>query len=160
MSKLFGSGPNPAKPTTTAVDTLVGRQTEIAGDVRFTGGLHVDGKVKGKVGASSDKSASLSVSDSGMIEGDVRVPNIVLNGAVVGDVHAAERIRLSSKARVNGNVYYKILEMEAGATVNGQLVHESGDALAPVGSAKPVAGNDAVPASELPAGGAVSKLGG
>lgn len=158
MSKLFGGSPAPTKTTNTAVDTLVGRQTEVSGDIRFTGGLHVDGKVKGKVMANSDKSASLSVSDSGMIEGDVRVPNVVLNGAVVGDVHAAERIRLSSKARVTGNVYYKILEMEAGATVNGQLVHESGDALAPVGAGKAVAGNDG-DAMELPVGAPLSKLG-
>lgn len=158
MSKLFG-GQTPPKGATTTVDTLVGRQTEVSGDIRFTGGLHVDGKVKGKVVATSDKSASLSVSDSGLIEGNVRVPNIVLNGAVVGDVHAAERIRLSSKARVTGNVYYKILEMEAGATVNGQLVHESGDALAPINQAKPTTvGNDAGSVAEL-ADRPVSKLG-
>jgi cytoskeletal protein CcmA (bactofilin family) len=153
VSKLFGGAPAPKSGATT-VDTLIGRQTEISGDVRFAGGLHVDGKVKGKVIASADKSAALSVSDSGMVEGDVRVPNIVLNGAVVGDVHASERIRMSSKARVTGNVYYKILEMEAGATVNGQLFHESGDALGAVASIKP-AGNEV--RKELPDPG-LSKL--
>lgn len=155
MSKLFGGAPAPKSGTTT-VDTLIGRQTEVSGDVRFSGGLHVDGKIKGKVIASADKSAALSVSDSGMVEGDVRVPNIVLNGAVVGDVHASERLRMSAKARVTGNVYYKILEMEAGATVNGQLVHESGDALGAIASIKP-AGNDV--RKELPDPG-LSKLAG
>lgn len=132
MSKLFGGPNNPPRSSSTTVDTLIGRQTEVSGDIRFSGGLHIDGKVRGKVLAAADKGAELSVSDSGMIEGDVRVPSIVLNGGVVGDVYATERIRMSSKARVTGNVSYKILEMEAGATVNGQLVHESGDALAPV----------------------------
>lgn len=120
---MFG-GNNPKGNASTSVDTLIGRQTEILGDVRFSGGLHVDGKIKGKVIANSDKAASLSVSDTGLVEGDVRVPNIVLNGAVTGDVHATEKILLAAKARVNGNVYYKIIEMEGGATVNGQLVHE------------------------------------
>ncbi|WP_084154671.1 bactofilin family protein [Polycyclovorans algicola] len=136
MSKLFGGNTSsPASPSKggSTVDTLIGRQTEISGDVRFSGGLHVDGKVRGKVLAAADKSAELSVSDSGLIEGDVRVPNIMLNGGVVGDVYASERLRMSSKARVTGNVSYKVIEMEAGATVNGQMIHESGDALASLG---------------------------
>ena len=128
MSKLFGgAGSNPKSEV--AMDTLIGRQTEILGDVRFSGGLHVDGKIKGKVVAeSSNKSASVSVSESGAVEGDVRVPNIMLNGRVTGDVHASERIHLAARARVNGNVYYKVIEMEAGAEINGQLVRETGAA--------------------------------
>lgn len=114
----------------TTVDTLIGKQTEVAGDVHFSGGLHVDGKIKGKVVAQSDKASSLSVAESGCIEGDVRVPHIVLNGAVIGDVHASEKITLAAKARVTGNVYYRIIEMEGGALVNGQLVHESTDSSA------------------------------
>jgi len=110
--------------TTTGVDTLIGRQTEILGDIRFAGGLHIDGKVKGKVVSTSDK-ATLSISDSGAIEGDVRVPTIILNGSVTGDVSASEKITLAAKARVTGNVYYKIIEMEGGAQVNGQLVHQT-----------------------------------
>lgn len=113
----------PAKAAGT-VDTLIGRQSEITGDVRFTGGLHVDGKIKGKVSAGSDKNAVLSVSESGIVEGDVHVPHVVLNGTVEGDLHAAQRLTLSAKARVNGNVYYKLIEMSSGAMINGQLVYE------------------------------------
>lgn len=113
--------PNKAAST---VDTLVGRQTELTGDIRFAGGLHVDGKIKGKVMADSDKNAVVSISESGSVEGDVRVPHVVLNGSVEGDVHASERITLSAKARVNGNVYYKLIEMTSGAMVNGQMVYE------------------------------------
>lgn len=113
----------PAKAAGT-VDTLIGRQSEITGDVRFAGGLHVDGKIKGKVSADADKNAVLSVSESGIVEGDVRVPHVVLNGTVEGDVHAAQRLTLSAKARVNGDVYYKLIEMNSGAMINGQLVYE------------------------------------
>lgn len=112
--------------TSVGVDTLIGRQTEILGDVRFTGGLHVDGKIKGKVIASADKAAALSVSEHGAVEGDVRVPNVVLNGTVTGDVHASQKIALSAKARITGNVFYRVIEMESGAKVNGQLVHDDG----------------------------------
>ncbi|MFC4250861.1 MAG: bactofilin family protein [Sinimarinibacterium flocculans] len=129
---MFGgnSGNNSSSKSSTStsvgVDTLIGRQTEILGDVRFTGGLHVDGKIKGKVIASADKAAALSVSEHGSIEGDVRVPNVVLNGTVTGDVHASQKIALSAKARITGNVFYRIIEMESGSKVNGQLVHDDG----------------------------------
>jgi cytoskeletal protein CcmA (bactofilin family) len=137
--KMFGTNaPKSSNTAATAVDTLIGRQTEVLGDVHFSGGLHVDGKIKGKVIAKSDKAASLSVSDTGTIEGDVRVPNIVLNGTVSGDVHASEKITLAAKARVTGNVFYKIIEMEGGALVNGNMVHEpSSGGMAPPATATP-----------------------
>ena len=113
-----------------AVDTLIGRQTEVLGDVRFSGGLHVDGKIKGCVSTlGADKSAHLSVSESGAIEGDVRVPTMMLNGTVIGDVRATEKLSLAAKARVTGNVYYKVLQMEPGAMINGQLLYEGSESM-------------------------------
>ena len=121
-----------------AVDTLIGRQTEVLGDVRFSGGLHVDGKIKGSVTTlGADKSAHLSVSESGAIEGDVRVPTMTLNGTVIGDVRATERLSLAAKARVTGNVYYKVLQMEPGAMINGQLLYEGNDPVAALTHQKP-----------------------
>ena len=130
----------PEAPVSSArVDTLIGKQTEIQGDIHFAGGLHIDGKVKGKIVATSDKSAVLSVSETGSIEGDVRVPHVNLNGTVQGDVHAGERLQLSAKARVNGNVYYKLIEMAIGATVNGQMVHEDADKVEAITHQRPKA---------------------
>lgn len=125
--KLFSGNSNDA--ASGHYDTLIGQQTEILGDVRFAGGLHVDGRIRGNVLAASDKSAVLSISQQGAVEGDVRVPNIVLNGSVTGDVHASERITIAAHGRVTGNVYYKVLEMASGATVNGQLLHEGDEEL-------------------------------
>lgn len=127
MAKLFGAGA--ASKPTNSMDTLVGRQTEILGDIRFSGGLHVDGRIKGKVIANGDKNASLSVSDVGVIEGDVNVPTVVLNGQINGDVRATSKVTLAGKARVTGNVYYRVIQIEGGAMVNGQLVYEAGEAV-------------------------------
>lgn len=113
------------------VDTLIGRQTEILGDVRFAGGIHLDGKIKGNLSTTGDKSATLSVSETGVVEGDVRVPNVVLSGSVTGDVHASERLSLMAKAKVTGNVHYKVLQMEPGAQINGQLIYDDGSAPTP-----------------------------
>lgn len=105
------------------IDTLVGQHTEIDGDLAFSGGLHIDGKVRGNVSADDGSGSTLTLSEHGAIEGEVRVPHIVLNGTVAGDVHAAERIELAARARVTGNVYYNLIEMAMGAEVNGSLVH-------------------------------------
>ncbi|WJW75134.1 polymer-forming cytoskeletal protein [Thiohalobacter sp. IOR34] len=105
------------------IDTLVGQQTELVGDLCFSGGLHVDGTIRGNVVAAEGDDAVLMLSEHGRIEGEVRVPNIILNGTVLGDVHAAERIELAPRARVTGNVFYQMIEMAMGAEVNGRLVH-------------------------------------
>ncbi|VAW72657.1 Integral membrane protein CcmA involved in cell shape determination, partial [hydrothermal vent metagenome] len=93
------------------------------GDLIFSGGLHVDGKIFGNVIAEGDSHSMLILSDQGQIEGEVRVPYVVLNGQVTGDVYANERVELSRHGRVKGNVYYNLLEMVMGAEVNGNLVH-------------------------------------
>ena len=117
---MFG---NRKKIRTTKIDTLIGRRSEMMGDVKFAGGLHVDGTVKGNVVSDEDPSSVLTLSETGTIEGDVRVPNVVLNGTVIGDVHASQHIELASNARITGNVYYNLIEMAMGAEVNGNLVH-------------------------------------
>ena len=113
------------KPKTKAskIETLIGNTIEIRGDLIFSGGLHVDGKIIGNVIADDGSDSMLVLSDHGSIEGEVRVPYVVLNGEVIGDVYAAERVELSSRAQVNGNVFYNMLEMAMGAEVNGSLVH-------------------------------------
>lgn len=105
------------------VATVVGTGTDITGDVTFSGGLHVDGSIHGNIMAEQDGRSALTLSEQGTIEGDITVPNIMLNGTVIGDVYASERVELAPKARVTGTVYYNLLEMNMGAEVNGQLIH-------------------------------------
>jgi cytoskeletal protein CcmA (bactofilin family) len=121
---MLGQGKK-SKGASTKVDTIIGQQTRIEGDVHFSGGLHIDGQVKGGVIAEADSTSVLTVSEHGSIEGDVRVPTVILNGKVTGDVRSAERIELAAKARVDGDVYYNLIEMAMGAAVNGSLVHNA-----------------------------------
>jgi cytoskeletal protein CcmA (bactofilin family) len=106
------------------VDTLVGANSEINGDVTFEGHCHVDGIVKGSVNAEAGSRSALSISENGTVEGGVSVPYVVLNGLVRGDVMATERVELGPTARVIGNVYYNLIEMAIGAEINGKLVHK------------------------------------
>jgi cytoskeletal protein CcmA (bactofilin family) len=108
----------------TVVDTLVGSNTRVNGDLNFAGGCHVDGTVKGNVSADPESQSALSVSEDGTIEGGVTVPYVVLHGIVRGDVFASQRVELGPTARVIGNVYYNLIEMAIGAEINGKLVHQ------------------------------------
>ena len=108
------------------IDTLIGRNAGIQGDVEFAGGLHVDGRVAGSVRASPE--GSLSVSEFGVIEGSVAAPHVVLNGRVNGDIFGSERVVLGSKAKVRGNVHYGVIEMALGAEISGKLVPLGGTA--------------------------------
>ncbi len=116
---------------TARIDTLIGQGTVIHGDLEFSGGLHVDGKIIGNVNAEPGSDAMLILSEFGSIEGEVKVPNMVLNGQIIGDVFGSERVELAAKCSINGSVYYNLIEMAIGAEVNGGLVHESPEALAP-----------------------------
>lgn len=108
----------------TKVDTLVGAETQIKGDLHFQGGMHIDGKVIGSIKADPDSGSVLSLSNKGVIEGEVQVPHIILNGKVVGDVYAFEHIELADQAHVEGNLFYSLIEMARGAEVNGNMVHQ------------------------------------
>lgn len=122
---MFNKGKNKAKSV--RIDTLIGQYTHIKGDISFSGGLRIDGNVVGNVNAMGDKESVLTLSDLGSIEGEIRVPNLVINGTIVGNVFASERVELAPKAKVQGNVYYRMLEMVIGAEVNGQLIRISDD---------------------------------
>jgi cytoskeletal protein CcmA (bactofilin family) len=106
-----------------AISTLIAEGTTIRGDVHFTGGLHLDGLVQGALTAEG-ADAVLTLSEKGRIAGEVRVSNAVINGSVHGDVFVAERLQLAAQARIEGNVHYKVLEMAAGAQVNGRMLHQ------------------------------------
>ncbi|MGH8377825.1 MAG: bactofilin family protein [Gammaproteobacteria bacterium] len=106
------------------IDTLVGRNTEISGDVSFSGGLHVDGTIRGNVSAGNGAESMLSLSQHGVIKGEIRVPHVTINGTVEGDVYAEQRLELGAEARITGDVHYNLIEMTVGATVDGKMVHK------------------------------------
>ena len=104
--------------------TLISSETTITGDITFTGQLDIEGTVNGSVqGASGD--AVLRVVSGGRVAGEIKVPHATVNGRVEGDVHSSERLVLSEQAVIDGDVYYNLIEMAAGAKVNGGLRHSS-----------------------------------
>ena len=103
------------------IDTLIGKAARIHGDVDFAGGLHLDGAVVGNVRSDGAPTSTLSISQGASIEGMVDVPNVRLDGTVKGDIHAPGRVFLGATARVEGNLYYGVIEMTLGAQIMGKL---------------------------------------
>lgn len=144
MLTALGKSPN-EKPCNT-IDTLIGSRTELKGDLTFSGGLRIDGKLKGNVTAKGEGNSTLILSENALIIGNVTVPHMIINGTIKGTVRAAERIELQPKAEIAGDVYYKVLEVALGAVINGNLVRESaepGKDRATVARLKPLAGGTA-----------------
>lgn len=148
---MFGGNKSKPKPPVAPkprrrqpdIDTLIGTNTKVSGDIEFSGGLHVDGYIKGNIQAEPNSTSVLSIAEQGVVEGSVSVPHVVLNGTVKGDVSARERVELGTTARVIGNVFYNLIEMAIGAEINGKLIHEpiesASAAAAPI---KPKKGDD------------------
>mgnify|MGYP000983056135 FL=1 len=108
------------------IDSLIGVGTQIEGNIRFTGGLRVDGEVKGNIDAAEGaSSATLVLSELARIEGSVNVAHLILNGTIVGSVVVSEALEMQSKARVVGDVDYALIEMHQGAVIEGRLVHRA-----------------------------------
>lgn len=105
------------------IDSLIGAGTSINGNLSFSGGLRVDGEVKGNIIAVPGKPSTLVLSEHGSVKGEINVTHLVVNGVIEGQVHAEEYMELQSKARVVGDVHYKTLETQLGAIVEGRLIH-------------------------------------
>jgi cytoskeletal protein CcmA (bactofilin family) len=128
---MFGKRKKPAFIEVTKLSSLVAEGVEITGDVVFASGIRIDGKVKGNViGRPLDGQAPplLVLSDKGQIEGSVRCGDAVINGTVTGDLEVAHFLELQASARVCGTIRYEQLQMDVGASVQGQLVRSGAEA--------------------------------
>jgi cytoskeletal protein CcmA (bactofilin family) len=118
---MFGKKAN--KPLN-HIDSLIGAGTRIDGNITFSGGLRIDGQVRGNITATGDKPSTLVLSDQAVIEGKIKVSHAVINGTVVGPIHSNEYLELQAKARVSGEVCYKIMEIQLGASIEGMLLRQ------------------------------------
>lgn len=106
-----------------ATTTLISKESEIIGDIKFSGDLEIQGLVRGNLIAKEGNKATVRVVDGGCVEGEIHAPHVIINGSVKGNIHSSEHIELAAKAVINGNVHYQLIEMVKGAQINGNLVY-------------------------------------
>ncbi len=117
---MFGNKKN--KPHN-HIDTLIGANTNVKGDIHFRGGLRVDGHVTGDVIAPDNESSTLVLSSEGRIDGAIKVTHVIVNGKVSGPIYAQSYLELQEKSQVFGDVHYGTIEIHLGALVEGKMVH-------------------------------------
>jgi cytoskeletal protein CcmA (bactofilin family) len=103
------------------IKSLIADGTEIQGNLSFSDGLRVDGKVVGNVLAAEAVASILVISDSASVTGAITADHIIINGTVKGPIHARKMLELQPKARIEGDIEYAALEMHQGALIAGQL---------------------------------------
>ncbi|MCB1955143.1 MAG: polymer-forming cytoskeletal protein [Rhodocyclaceae bacterium] len=111
----------------TKLSSLVAGNVDITGDLAFTDGLRVDGRITGNLSNKSGKKGLLVLSEQGRIEGNVHVHDAVINGEIVGDLTVEHFLELQPKARITGDIRYRQLQMDCGASVSGTLTCETDD---------------------------------
>lgn len=103
------------------IKSLIAQGSRIEGNLKFTEGLRIDGEVVGDIRANAEQSSILVISEAALVEGEIHADHVIINGTVRGPVYAKELLELQPKARIEGDVYYRALEMHQGATIAGQL---------------------------------------
>ena len=119
-NKSMDAGASPSKMTT------IGNNSTFTGNITFTGTLKISGTVKGNIESNEDADAHLILDQNGIVEGDITAPNVLIRGEVNGNVHSSSQVEIDVSALVTGNVYYDVLEMHGGSTVNGSLIRNMG----------------------------------
>src|SRR5690606_3054561 len=100
---MFGSKSAKAQST---IDCLIGSGTVIEGDLRFRGGLRIDGEVIGRVLAEPGKPSLLVLSQNARVKGEIRAAHVVIDGTVEGPVQADALPEPQPRAPVSGDIRY------------------------------------------------------
>ena len=126
---MFGKNKQPSAD----IETLIAAGTRVEGNLIVSGGIHLEGIVRGNVTCEAGGTALLTIARKGVVEGIVEVPRVVVHGEVRGDIRAKDKVELGATAKVSGNVSYGVIEMAAGAIIQGRLIAATG----PDGAAPP-----------------------
>lgn len=121
---MFGGKTNKVDNNDHKLTTIISAGSEIVGDLHFRGRLQIDGKVYGNLVADDDSSASVIISEKGLVQGEISAPQVNIAGRVIGHIHACERLELSQTAEIDGDVFYNYIEMEKGSQVQGCLTSD------------------------------------
>lgn len=117
---MFG---NSAKQSSVGGVTLVARNTRVVGTLHFTGVLNIEGTIEGDIFAEDGTKSEVAVLEHGVVKGQIKSPRVVINGHVQGDIHASGQLFVAAKAVIEGSVHYRLIEMEKGAEISGNIIH-------------------------------------
>ncbi|HEY0971667.1 MAG TPA: polymer-forming cytoskeletal protein [Gemmatimonadales bacterium] len=110
----------PSVPTTAAAPgySVLDAQLTVVGDLETEGTLRIDGTLRGSI-----RSADLVILGAeARVEGDVTAREVIVAGAVLGNIEAAERTEVQASAVVTGDINTGAVLIHEGGAVRGRLL--------------------------------------
>ena len=104
-----------------AINTLIDKDNVIRGNYSYSGGLRLDGKIYGDLSVEEDSGGTLIMGEQSRIRGSVMVETAIIAGEIYGDVKCYDYLELQPGSTIEGNIEYNLIEIHAGAKVNGKL---------------------------------------
>ena len=89
---MFGN--KKSNSSSNSIDSLIGLGTRVEGNITFSGGLRIDGEVKGNISSENPQEGMLVISEKACVEGAISVGHVVINGTVIGPVFAGKSLEL------------------------------------------------------------------
>ena len=96
--------------------TIISNGVKVEGKISSDGNIRIDGNIVGDI----DSNGNVTIGELGEVLGKVNGNSITIGGKVEGTINAKEKLILESKADLKGDVYTKILVVEAGARFDGK----------------------------------------
>ena len=123
FSNNNGAGAN--APGNKKYDTSIDVSLKCNGDLKFTGKMYFDGKLKGNISSDKNKNNNdaLVVGPNAKIAGNLNAPEITIMGIVEGTIYSEGIIVLMPGSVVRGDIHYNDMDMRHGASVNGRFHH-------------------------------------
>lgn len=127
--------------------TIIGADAKFNGELSFEGTARILGSLEGRISSKGE----LQIAEDAACKATVEVARLLLDGAVEGDVTATERLELTAKAQLKGNIVAPRLTVADGATLVGHVTVGGGSARtgaeATTVEAKPASQNRPAPAA-------------
>ncbi|MFO7152003.1 MAG: polymer-forming cytoskeletal protein [Bacillota bacterium] len=113
---MFGKKKEEISISSEAVDTLIGKGTEIQGVIRASGVLRIEGRVEGELESAGD----VIVADTGAVNAHIKARNAIIAGEVNGNIFLSGKLEIKSSGRVLGDLKVEGLTIEDGAFFEGR----------------------------------------
>jgi len=97
------------------LNNLLGNGTKFEGKLKSAGDIRVDGNFNGEISING----TLSIGESGLVEGDIHAPLVVISGRFRGNIFAETRVEILPPANVYGEIEAPTIILQDGAIFEG-----------------------------------------
>ena len=101
-----------------SINTIIGSGSSISGDVHINGFIRIDGDIDGNL----ETDGNVIIGENARIQGNLKAKSVIIGGIILGNVHAAENVKLLSNAVVIGDILSHKVQIEDKSTFHGHCI--------------------------------------